>query len=69
MKMTKIALLASAMMMGNMAVAQAAPVKIAVLMYGNKAEFVQLMERYGKEHPAVKSGDAVLTFYDGRYDA
>ena len=69
MKMTKIALLASAMMMGGMAVAQAAPTKIAVLMYGNKAEFVQLMERYGKEHPAVKSGDVVLTFYDGRYDA
>lgn len=45
-----------------------APVKISVLMYGMKAEFVQLMERYGKEHPAVKSGQAVLTFYDGRYD-
>jgi putative xylitol transport system substrate-binding protein len=38
-------------------------------MYGNKAEFIQLMERYGKEHPAVKSGEAVLTFFDGRYDA
>jgi len=69
MKMTQIALLASSMMLGGMAVAQAAPVKIAVLMYGNKAEFVQLMERYGKEHPAVKNGEAVLTFYDGRYDA
>ncbi len=44
-------------------------VKIAVLMYGNKAEFVQLMERYGKQHPAVTSGLAELTFYDGRYDA
>ena len=44
-------------------------VRIAVLMYGNKAEFIQLMERYGKEHPAVKSGEAVLTFFDGRYDA
>jgi putative xylitol transport system substrate-binding protein len=38
-------------------------------MYGNKAEFIQLMERYGKEHPSVKSGDATLTFFDGRYDA
>lgn len=69
MNKTKIALFASAIMMGSLAAAQAAPVKIAVLMYGNKAEFVQLMERYGKEHPAVKSGEAVLTFYDGRYDA
>ncbi len=43
--------------------------RIAVLMYGNKAEFVQLMERYGKEHPAVTSGEAELTFFDGRYDA
>lgn len=69
MKISKIALLASAIMLASTAVAQAAPVKIAVLMYGNKAEFVQLMERYAKEHPAVKSGEAVLTFYDGRYDA
>jgi len=44
-------------------------VKIAVLMYGNKAEFVQLMQRYGKQHPAVTGGLAELTFYDGRYDA
>ncbi len=69
MNKTKIALFASAMMFGSLSAAQAAPVKIAVLMYGNKAEFVQLMERFGKEHPAVKSGEAVLTFYDGRYDA
>lgn len=69
MNKTKIALFASAMMLGSLSAAQAAPVKIAVLMYGNKAEFVQLMERFGKEHPAVKSGEAVLTFYDGRYDA
>ena len=44
-------------------------VKIAVLMYGNKAEFVQLMQRYGRQHPAVTSDLAELTFYDGRYDA
>ncbi|EOI1370660.1 substrate-binding domain-containing protein [Serratia marcescens] len=69
MNKTKIALFASAMMFGSLSAVQAAPVKIAVLMYGNKAEFVQLMERFGKEHPAVKSGEAVLTFYDGRYDA
>lgn len=69
MNKTKIALFASAMLLGSIAAAQAAPVKIAVLMYGNKAEFVQLMEKYGKQHPAVTSGEAVLTFYDGRYDA
>jgi len=43
--------------------------RIAVLMYGNKAEFVQLMQRYGKQHPAVTGGIADITFYDGRYDA
>lgn len=69
--MKKIAtamLLASSLFASTAALAQE-PVKIAVLMYGMKAEFVQLMERYGKEHPAVKSGLAQLTFYDGRYDA
>lgn len=66
MKTITMTLLTSAMMM---AAAQAAPVKIAVLMYGNKAEFVQLMEKAGKEYPAVKSGEVQLTFYDGRYDA
>ncbi|AHF78110.1 Sugar ABC transporter periplasmic component [Sodalis praecaptivus] len=67
-KMTKIALLTSSLFFANSVVAQAAPVKIAVLMYGMKAEFVQLMEKAAKEHPAVKSGDVQLTMYDGRYD-
>lgn len=44
-KMTKIALLTSGMLMAGSMAAQAAPVKIAVLMYGMKAEFVQLMEK------------------------
>ncbi|MGZ0655404.1 substrate-binding domain-containing protein [Coraliomargarita sp. W4R72] len=44
------------------------PVRIAVLMYGMKAEFVQLMERYAYEFPGVKSGQVELTVYDGRYD-
>jgi putative xylitol transport system substrate-binding protein len=43
--------------------------RIAVLMYGNKAEFVQLMQVYGKQHPAVTGGLADVVFYDGRYDA
>ncbi len=59
--------------LGPLTILQAAPsakkVRIAVLMYGNKAEFVQLMQRYGKQHPAVTGGLAELTFYDGRYDA
>ncbi len=58
---------------GSPTILQAAPsgkkVRIAVLMYGNKAEFVQLMQRYGRQHPAVTDGLAELTFYDGRYDA
>ncbi len=60
-------------MVGSIGVLRANPlgkrVRIAVLMYGNKAEFVQLMQRYGKQHPAVTGGLADLTFYDGRYDA
>lgn len=67
-KLTKIALLTSGLLMGSSVIAQAAPIKIAVLMYGMKAEFVQLMEKAGKEHPAVKSGEVQLTVYDGRYD-
>lgn len=67
-KMTKIALLTSGLLLGTSALAQAAPVKIAVLMYGMKAEFVQLMEKAAKEHPEVKNGNVQLTVYDGRYD-
>lgn len=49
--------------------AKEGPVKIAVLMYGNKAEFVQLMEQAAYQHPMVKAGKVKLTIYDGRYDA
>ncbi|KFA99329.1 MULTISPECIES: substrate-binding domain-containing protein [Vibrio] len=42
--------------------------KIAVLMYGMKAEFVQLMEQAAYRHPLVQSGDVKITMYDGRYD-
>ncbi|MEZ8635871.1 substrate-binding domain-containing protein [Vibrio cyclitrophicus] len=42
--------------------------KIAVLMYGMKAEFVQLMEQAAYKHPLVESGDVEITMYDGRYD-
>lgn len=68
-KMMKISALATALLMSNMALAaKEEPVKIAILMYGMKAEFVQLMEKAAKDHPAVKSGEAVITVYDGRYD-
>ncbi|MBC3232070.1 substrate-binding domain-containing protein [Serratia fonticola] len=67
-KMTKIALLTSGLLLGTSTLAQAAPVKIAVLMYGMKAEFVQLMEKAAKEHPEVKNGNVQFTVYDGRYD-
>lgn len=67
-KMTKIALLTSGLLLGTSTLSQAAPVKIAVLMYGMKAEFVQLMEKAAKEHPEVINGNVQLTVYDGRYD-
>ena len=43
-KLTKIAALTALIMGGQAFAAQDNPVKIAVLMYGMKAEFVQLME-------------------------
>lgn len=49
--------------------ANALPVKIAILMYGMKAEFVQLMNKAAKEHPAVKNGEARITIFDGNYDS
>lgn len=47
---------------------QATPVKIAILQYGMKAEFVQLMNKAAQNHPAVKNGEASITIFDGRYD-
>ncbi|QWA13059.1 substrate-binding domain-containing protein [Sodalis ligni] len=69
MKKFKIGLLAATLALSFSAAVQAAPVRIAVLMYGMKAEFVQLMEKSGREHPAVKQGVATLTVFDGGYDA
>jgi putative xylitol transport system substrate-binding protein len=68
---TKVSRRSALMTISGAALAAAAAKKprIAVLMYGNKAEFVQLMLRYGKQHPAVTAGLAEVTFYDGRYDA
>ncbi|MEF2071674.1 substrate-binding domain-containing protein [Consotaella aegiceratis] len=71
MKKLAASLMLSSLLMSGAAFAQDNPqkVRIAFLMYGNKAEFVQLMERYAKEHPAVKDGLADITLFDGRYDA
>lgn len=66
--MKKLLLTSIALAVSSVSFAQNTPVKISVLMYGMKAEFVQLMEKYAKEHPAVKQGLATLTIYDGRYD-
>jgi putative xylitol transport system substrate-binding protein len=72
MKKRLLLLAASGTVLTSCLLFEAAPaptkVKIAVLMYGHKAEFVQMMVRHGKQHPAVTSGLAGLTFYDGRYD-
>ncbi|MGV6988261.1 substrate-binding domain-containing protein [Testudinibacter sp. P80/BLE/0925] len=66
--MKKWLLTSVALAVSTTAVAQKPPVKISILMYGMKAEFVQLMEKAAKDHPAVKQGLATLTIYDGRYD-
>lgn len=68
MKFRNFLLTISAITVASGLYANQKPVKIAVLMYGTKAEFVQLMEKAAKEHPAVKEGLAKLTIYDGRYD-
>lgn len=65
LKKTIVAVLAGLFLSGTV---QAAPVKIAILMYGMKAEFVQLMNKAAEQHPAVQRGDAKITIFDGRYD-
>jgi putative xylitol transport system substrate-binding protein len=45
------------------------PVKIAAAVYGLKAEFMQLWTAALNKHPAVKSGLAKVTVFDGKYDA
>jgi putative xylitol transport system substrate-binding protein len=45
------------------------PIKIAAAVYGLKAEFMQLWVAALNRHPAVKSGLAKVTVFDGKYDA
>lgn len=66
--LSKLALLSTILITGHTFALQAKPVKISILMYGMKAEFVQLMEKAAKQHPAVRDGEVQLTIYDGRYD-
>jgi len=42
--------------------------KVGAAVYGLKNEYAQLWVQALKEHPAVKSGLAQLTVFDGRYD-
>ncbi len=45
------------------------PIKVAALVYGLNAEFMQLWATEAEKHPAVQSGQVELTVLDGRYDA
>jgi putative xylitol transport system substrate-binding protein len=65
----KMAFLATTLaFMAMSGVAEAKPVKIGVSLYGLKAEFMQLWAAAAKNSPEVKSGTAVVTVFDGRYD-
>jgi putative xylitol transport system substrate-binding protein len=57
------------LMQASISMAQNAPVRVAAAVYGQKAEFVQLWVRAINEHPAVVSGQAKVTIFDGRYSA
>jgi len=57
------------LMQASVSMAQNVPVRVAAAVYGQKAEFVQLWVRAINEHPAVASGQAKVTIFDGRYSA
>lgn len=72
MRTTTRFLLAMALMVATIGVAQAQPKKtyrIGAAVYGLKAEFMQIWVGALKEHPAVKDGTVKLTVFDGNYDA
>lgn len=61
---------AAALAMPAIARAQAGKsYKIGAAVYGLKAEFMQLWVGAIKAHPAVRSGQATITVFDGQYDA
>ncbi len=67
-KKTSLMLVTATLMLGASAVS-AKTVKIGAAVYGLQAEFMQLWSNAAKQHPAVKSGEAEVTVFDGRYDA
>jgi putative xylitol transport system substrate-binding protein len=48
---------------------QAKPIRIGVMPYGLKAEFMQMWTNALKQDPAVKDGTVELVVFDGNYDA
>ncbi len=67
---TLLAGTAAALAMPAIARAQAGKsYKIGAAVYGLKAEFMQLWTGAIKAHPAARSGQAVITVFDGQYDA
>ncbi|WP_038147111.1 substrate-binding domain-containing protein [Vibrio nigripulchritudo] len=65
---TSLMLATAALLIGAQTVS-AKTVRIGAAVYGLQAEFMQLWSNAAKQHPAVKSGDAEVTVFDGRYDA
>jgi putative xylitol transport system substrate-binding protein len=70
MKLIKFAAILTLALCGSNLPLNAAPkaVKVGAAVYGLKAEFMQLWTNYLKDHPAVKSGQAKVTVFDGKYD-
>ena len=69
LKYTAAAIAFSMALAGGQAVAQQKTYKIGAAVYGMKGEFVQNWANALKDHPAVKSGLAKVTVFDGNYDA
>ncbi|MET1028755.1 MAG: substrate-binding domain-containing protein [Dongiaceae bacterium] len=68
MKSKLLCLVSALALVASVTAAEAQPVKVGVTLYGLKAEFMQLWAAAVKDSPAVKSGAAVVTVFDGRYD-
>jgi putative xylitol transport system substrate-binding protein len=49
--------------------AQAKPIRVGVMPYGLKAEFMQMWTNALKQDPAVKDGTVEIVVFDGNYDA
>jgi putative xylitol transport system substrate-binding protein len=70
MKLRNQAMLAAVLAATTIGAAQAAqPVRIGVMPYGLKAEFMQMWTNAVKQDPAVKNGSVQIVVFDGNYDA